>query len=1426
MLMRHNLRGIVGAVPSWTGGSPMAKSYPCTPNQERYLLASLGGSQSYYLPLTFALPLEVSASRLRRAVEQVVTETPALGAVFAHSGSGRFTWRPAGTRALQLRQVRARDEIEAVADATTFVHGGPGPLTEPPCKLHIARLPTGRHLLTLALHHAVADAVSLGLVVDHVSAAYTMRRRGGVLSSFTTKDDDLGQSSYLPLEDHADRPDQSDRAYWRDTLADAAAAGPLPLLRASPDGGATARGEASQRLNPDVLRRLAAAARAEGVTTFEATFAAYLLVLARQTGRSAACATFQSSGRRAHPERENVVGVFSNALPVLAHPDPNTTFADHARTVRRTVRTGLRHEALPYHEIIRETGIHPRFGINWYPGVEALNLEGLRIPGDRRVGWQSDFDLNFHALQAEDGLTFSLSFPVNRLHAWRAEVVLDHVVTLLTSDVLRDARPISDISLPGASPAAVTSVAGSVGRSSEEPEPDRPLSARVAQIAKKHPERTAVVAATGKLTYGALMHDVDTLAEALVALGAGPGHALAIELPRSSAMAAAILAADRVGAVFAIYDPDYPPNRRSMMDDALRPALRLKTVASGSITACRPDQDDVDVDSHRKKHHTGHSAVIDLASEPLVLLDAGTAAPVAPLPGAARYALFTSGTTGRPKCVLADGRGLRRFLERTRANRAITADDRFALLGGLGHDPMLRDVLLPLTSGATLHVPSEDTRRDPHALFDWLATVRPTMLHLTPQLARVLAFGARGRTLPTLRHATFGGDILPADTVAVFRAIAPEAAISNLYGATETPQAASVYDPAPGEMDDQEGGEGAARTWDICPVGRGAGSRKLVLERDGRAAATGEPAEIIVEGDDLALGYYDAAEGAVQQDRASTDLPLRHRTGDLGLRMPSGDVLVLGRSDDQVKIRGFRVEPAEISRHLERRADIAQATTIARPGAKGDAELVAYAVAKTDDADEADDPLTVEVLMESCRRSLPAAMVPRAVVLLDHFPLTANGKIDRAALPDPDAIPEQDLHDVQDRDGGSQTEGNDGLDVVTPEAAALAGEVADVLGRASVSPTSCVRDLGVDSLSYLSVSLALEAHLGSLPRQWDTLPLTSLAELGTASSDDAEGLFRGAGWSRHVRMVETPVFMRAVAIAAVVAGHFGLIAFGGATSALFFIAGHSFGRFQIPAVLRQDSIAPTLNLVALIAVPTVLYSLLIQTAFATPEPLTLLMLGNLLGPDVAEGMSYWFVDVLVQCLLVLAVLLALPPVRRAIRERPFECACLAVGGSVVLRYAIGAVWETDPLYDRVVHEKLWLLALGWCLAQAESWRQRILATAFTLAVLGIDMMDGALRPLTAAAFIVILAVPRIPIPTIVATMVTRVAAGSLFIYLTHFQFSSVADRLAGPLNSDLAAFALALVGGVMVHLAWDRVVSFARALTTRPARWFYKRSHS
>ena len=1305
----------------------------CSPNQERYLLASLAGSHSYALPLSFSLPPEVDATRLLSIAAATLGKIPGLVVRFESVDLGRFTWRPDPSRGPAIRRQQAPDVATATQDAAAFVHGGKDPARGgAPCKLHLAALEDGSHVLTVSLHHAVADAVSLGLVIDSISQAWNT----GQIAPPT------GSEVSAP---HLRTASTLDRTHWRSALANADDASALLLTRLGVTEGAAIRGETSVRLDLPTRDALTAQARDAGVTTFEAVFAAYLLVLGRQTGRPAACATFQSSGRRSNPGLDAVVGVFSNALPVVAHPDHEASFAAHARAVRHSVRAALQHEALPYHEIIRETGIHPSFGINWYPGAEALALDGVRIVGDRRAGWQSDFDLNFHALNDETGLQMTLSFPTERVAPWQAECVVEHVYALIEGGALADTAPVGALDLPGhiAQPVSSTGIV-----TQEDP---------LAWLSNgDDPKPTALVSEGFTLDGAAAAQDVATLARAFQSLASQPTDAVALVLPRETVLPVAVEAALTAGLPFACYDPDYPEARLTAMDDVLRPALRVRPPRPG-------------------EEASGEKVtIVMLSSGPFAIERTMLPSPHAPLPKDARYALFTSGTTGRPKCIPADGRGLARFIDGYVARFGIDANDRFALLGGLGHDPMLRDILAPRRVGAALHLPSEAIRREPAALFDWVVRNRITILHVTPQLARMLTLGAAGRLLPDLRLVVFGGDTLHCEVVEKLRTVAPNATMVNLYGATETPQAASLYELTGGE-------DWGSR---VCPVGQGAFGRSLGVRRDGRVAAIGEPGEIVVLGTDLAFPSYVADHEDAGQSRLAPDT---HASGDLGLTLPSGDIMVLGRIDAQVKVRGTRVEPNEIAASLKTHPKVSQAIVLPRTLPGGETELIAYAVCT--------EAITGQALRRHCEKLLPSAMAPRAVVVLERLPLTSNGKLDRAALPDPDAPDEHGLNNTT-----ATTLASPAIRARTEQ---LVHAVARTLGRSAVDPEACVSELGVDSLSYLRVSLTLEEHLGSLPHDWDSVPLIALADRMVDEAKAPSLTERIAS----VRMIETPVLMRAVAIAAVVAGHFGLIHFGGATSALFFVAGHSFGRFQVPAVLREDSVRPIFSLIGVIALPTILYMLLIQTAFATPEPLTFLLVGNFLGPDVVKGLSFWFIDVLVQCLALMALLLAIPQVRRMLRAHPFAGAICAVLVFTLARYAIQPFWDTDPLYDRVVHEQIWLVALGWMLAQAKLRKERIVAIAIAIAVLTMDfLINGALRPITTAAFLIILSAPRLPIPAFLARPITLIASASLFIYLTHFQAQSVLNKFPFPSDSDIVAmlfFLAALSCGVVVQKMWD-----------------------
>ncbi|HEX8905295.1 MAG TPA: non-ribosomal peptide synthetase, partial [Longimicrobiaceae bacterium] len=352
------------------------------------------------------------------------------------------------------------------------------------------------------------------------------------------------------------------------------------------------------------------------------------------------------------------------------------------------------------------------------------------------------------------------------------------------------------------------------------------------------------------------------------------------------------------------------------------------------------------------------------------------------------YLAFTSGTTGAPKVVAGTHGPLSHFFRWYADELRPREGDRVSMLSGLAHDPLLRDVFAPLAAGAALCIPDPARIAEPGWLAAWFAEQGITITHLTPAMGQLLATGA-GARLDALRLAAFGGDVLGARDVARLRELAPRAEVVNFYGATETPQAIAFHRVP------RQAAEGAQ------PVGRGIdGVQLLVMAPGGGLAGIGELGEVAVRTPYLAAGYANDAALTAERFRPNPftgDAADRvYLTGDLGRYRPDGLVEIAGRADRQVQVRGFRVEPGEVEAAIATHPSVRQAAVVAREAADGGRRLVAYVVTHARPAD-----LDAE-LRAHLHGRLPEYMVPAAFVALDALPLTANGKLDARALPDPE----------------------------------------------------------------------------------------------------------------------------------------------------------------------------------------------------------------------------------------------------------------------------------------------------------------------------------------------------------------------------------------------------------------------------------------
>src|SRR5205085_789294 len=361
---------------------------------------------------------------------------------------------------------------------------------------------------------------------------------------------------------------------------------------------------------------------------------------------------------------------------------------------------------------------------------------------------------------------------------------------------------------------------------------------------------------------------------------------------------------------------------------------------------------------------------------------------------------FTSGSSGRPKPIAGKHGSLAHFAPWARRMFGIGHGDRFTMLSGISHDPLHRDVLIPLQLGATICIPDPEDLTVPVRLANWIDAQQITVSNLTPAMGQVIGQAVSEKPdfqLLSLRYLFFVGDVFTRRDTARLRTLAPAADIINLYGTTETSRAVSYYIVPPDEMTSVEGVD---LRKEILPLGRGISEvQLLVLNSAGNQAGVGEPGEICFRSPHLSKGYWGdeqlTREKFVRNPFTGDPNDVLYRTGDIGRYLPDGNVEALGRADHQVKIRGFRIELGEIEAVLGRHRVVHECAVIAREDVPGEKRLVAYVVPTDGDAP------SLSELRLYLNNELPDYMLPAAFVMLDQLPLTPNGKLDRRALPAP-----------------------------------------------------------------------------------------------------------------------------------------------------------------------------------------------------------------------------------------------------------------------------------------------------------------------------------------------------------------------------------------------------------------------------------------
>jgi amino acid adenylation domain-containing protein len=882
------------------------------------------------------------------------------------------------------------------------------------------------------------------------------------------------------------------------------------------------------------------------------------------------------------------------------------------------------------------------------------------------------------------------------------------------------------------------------------------IHARFLAAAVARPDALAISSAEGVLTYGELERLSRRFAAEIVASGVGPGRVVAILAERGPKAVVAALACARAGAPFVILDLAYPPQRLAALAAICRPRLQLLAGKADALAGCGP------------------AIAIDL--------DAAAPAPEATFlevsPDAAAYLLFTSGSTGAPKCVAVSHRPLVNFVDWQARTFGLAAGDRFTLLSGLSHDPVLRDIFTPLSLGASLHIPSQARLTEPGALAGWFGRVRPTAAHMTPPLGRLLTAGRVAEPLDALRYVFWGGDVLRRGHVEALAAIAPNAESVNFYGATETPQAAAFFRVPKGFAEDR------------VPIGAGIDGLEIEIRDDDACRVAGDAdGEIVVRSRFLTLGQI--RDGMLPWGRAGE--AGYYATGDVGHRRADGQIAIQGRRDDQVKIRGYRVELAEITACALGAPGVGQAVTL-NVGEAGEPRVAIFVEGRAN----------AEVLRIQLAARLPAYMVPTEIEVLAKLPLLPNGKIDRQAL-------------IARCRTAAATPAAYAKAPVGKVEAGLVENWQSFFGRQTVTPASSFAGLGGDSLSYVSAYLSLESALGEVPDHWTTMTIAELAAMAQPPA---------AKRSAFVT-IESAILMRAIAICVVVGSHFQLFFSGGAgTSALLWVSGSIFGGLQLREMDTSGRLAPIGRLLKSILIPLYLIELpqfLAKLALGAHARLSSVLLTTDLldytglpssGPDAYGGHEYllWYIHAVVHILIAYAALMLVCRYVLRLKRPATAAAFAAVALGLAGRFLLPALFQpgfwahpVDPMsyfnHAPTTHLATFALAALAGLT-AGRWRWAILAGTLVYVAASIPIYGLADSAPIAVIAGVLAVVPKISVPRRLSTPIYTVAGASFFIYLLQFKFWALATHLHVPA---LIAWPGAVAGGVAVWAGWNWV---------------------
>jgi amino acid adenylation domain-containing protein len=941
--------------------------------QQLWFLCQLAPDIPFYNePITIRLPGSVNIAALERSINEIIKRHEILRTTFALvDGQPVMVIQDAFNFTLPVVNIGELPEAERESEAlrlATLEAQQPFDFTEDSLlRGTLMRLGEADYRLFLTVHHMAIDGVSLySLFMKELATLYSAFSLGGrsLLPELPVQFADFAywQRQWLQGEVL-----ENQLRYWKQQLAN------LPTLQLPTDRSRspvqTFRGTRQCLALPlSLTERLKDLSRREGVTLFMTLMAAFQTLLYRYTGQTD-IPVGTVANLRNRQELEGMIGYFLNTLVVRTDLSGNPTFKELLARVREVTIGAYTHQELPFQKLVEE--IQPERNLSYNPLFQVVFV--LEPPLAEMDGWRisqldidtgtAKFDLNLELDERPSGIIGRIEYNTDLFEASTISRTIGHFQTLLEGIVSNPEQKISELPL-------LTEWERQQLVAWNNTATDYPQNACIHQLFEEQVERSpdaiALVFEDQQLTYKELNERANQLAHYLGNLGVTAEVMVGICVQRSLEMVVGLLAILKAGGAYVPLDPAYPPERLAfMLEDTQVPVLLTQRRLVESLPKHQARVVCVDRDWEVIERQSEENPISKVKPDNLA------------------YVIYTSGSTGKPKGVLVGHRGLCNLTKAQIQIFDVDPSSRVLQFASLSFDVATSDWVITLCSGATLCIAINNALLAGSGLIEVLRDRAITHIELPAAVLGVVPF----EELPTLRTIIVGGEACSPDLIAKWT---PGRRFFNAYGPTESTVCATIAECT----DSQE----------PPPIGRPiANTQVYLLDAHLQLVPIGIPGEIYIGGAGLARGYLNrpelTAERFIPNPLSNEPDSRLYKTGDLARYLPDGNIEFLGRIDHQVKIRGFRIELGEIEAVLSQHPDVQESLVISRSDVSGNQRLVAYIISN----------LELECtdfgsLRNFLKQKLPDYMVPSSFVFLNNFPLTPNGKVDRKALPEPDAI--------------------------------------------------------------------------------------------------------------------------------------------------------------------------------------------------------------------------------------------------------------------------------------------------------------------------------------------------------------------------------------------------------------------------------------